>query len=546
MAANERELKLKLTIDVPDSSKPSRAFQDIAKEASKAGAAVQDANRQMQRFGNAPGMGSPGGSAIQNASPWMAPPRYYQQPTAGWSLPPQAGGGGSFNGQAPVGGSIAGFGGVKGIGGAIGAAGALAAAGAVAQTFANIVEAGAKMEDSALTTSQRFSEVAKIIPVFGGALSSLTSSLTSAASRIYDWKTSASLDAQQRRQPGTLAAIQLNSTADERIRGMRRDAREYDFGIGARERFPSLAVSEQGGAAIAGFGAFATAETRDPRLTGAMEAVRDAQRAADEANRSRAGAFRDEARYRQSAIFWGKQVGYENRKVNEAGREAGIADYGGVDSPQAMLKVPAYQKALLDQELAITKQKIAQQQLLESAERLGQKTLAHQQKLYEVSKAETAVMKVRADLLNDELTRSRAGAQQFGAMDSVAQRGLVDAVDRFKKGGRDFVSAQELAGLQQFAPDVIGKELEKSAGASPLLAYIQKQLGIRDAATISGELVKLKADITAKVELDEVKFKKVMKEGVEESAGKIETIIKAIVATEITAFENRTRQGRAN
>jgi hypothetical protein len=63
MAGNERELKLKLTIDVPDHTKPSRAFQSLANDANRASEAVKDFNRQQQRMAP-PGMGGAGGGGF--------------------------------------------------------------------------------------------------------------------------------------------------------------------------------------------------------------------------------------------------------------------------------------------------------------------------------------------------------------------------------------------------------------------------------------------------------------------------------------------------
>ena len=85
MGPNERELRLRLLVEVPDPSKPGRAFQDIAQQAQRASLATQDLNRHMQRM-QAPGMGpasaafgfGPGVAAAQ-ANPWVA----YRQ--AAWS-----------------------------------------------------------------------------------------------------------------------------------------------------------------------------------------------------------------------------------------------------------------------------------------------------------------------------------------------------------------------------------------------------------------------------------------------------------------------------
>jgi hypothetical protein len=139
-----------------------------------------------------------------------------------------------------------------------------------------------------------------------------------------------------------------------------------------------------------------------------------------------------------------------------------------------------------------------------------QNQLSFVQKEHEYRKLMTGEMKTQLAILQEEASRSKQMAQQFGAMDSVGQRGLADAVDRFKKGGRDAVTGQELASLQQFAPDIIGKELEKSVGANPLLAYIQKQLGVRDGETINKEIGKLEATINMHVKFDETETLKSM------------------------------------
>lgn len=73
------------------------------------------------------------------------------------------------------------------------------------------------------------------------------------------------------------------------------------------------------------------------------------------------------------------------------------------------------------------------------------------------------------------------------------------------------MSPQELASIQQFAPDVIGKDLGKAAESNPLFAHLQKQLGVRDAETINKEIGKLEATINMHVKFDETETAKSLK-----------------------------------
>jgi hypothetical protein len=84
--ADTRELRLKLTIDAPDPSKPSKAYQDIAAQASKLSLAAQDANRQMQKL-QGPAALSNGTGAGAGSMNWTRPGFTGRPESISWTRP---------------------------------------------------------------------------------------------------------------------------------------------------------------------------------------------------------------------------------------------------------------------------------------------------------------------------------------------------------------------------------------------------------------------------------------------------------------------------
>jgi len=156
------------------------------------------------------------------------------------------------------------------------------------------------------------------------------------------------------------------------------------------------------------------------------------------------------------------------------------------------------QNALADLEQKVTTNKERQLDLLK--------------KQHDVAKAQTDVMRAQLSILSDELAKTKTGARQFGAMDDFNKEGITAAYQRFKEGGRQAVSAGELALLQGNAltADEVNKKLEKDTANDPKFKEFLKQVGGRDIETIEAERKKLKAEIDLKVQLDEEKFAKLM------------------------------------
>jgi hypothetical protein len=473
---------------------------------------------------------------------------------------------------------------VSAVKGGIGSvAGAVGVIGGVAGAFGGLTEAAARLHDPLTTTNQKFVEAARAIPLVGDALGSLVQSVLNAVERLRDWEGSLRYDRKLAAQPRELARLQLQAGAEDKSRGLQRSARDAGLEAKAIERYPSLGHQEQALGGAIGFGAFGVMAARDPRLQEAMDAEQMARRAASAADDLERHSHVDFAKQEQATNRAQKELDRQNQRVWETGRAAGVGDrpspggVGGVKKlfrdqewnplkrdfwippslqdkkgpdgapNQGLGKQTPYKEALLDQERALAAQLKEQQRLLEAAERLGQKALASEQKKYDLMKAGTAVMKVRADLLQEEYDRSRQGSREFGAMDSTDQRGFYNAYQRFKQGGRDSVTNEEFQMISSsgLTGKDVGERSEQSVKDNPILKELQRQLGIRDTGTIEKELVKLKAEISAKVQLDEVQFARIMKEQMEGLSGNLEGLIKRIVSVEIQQIENKMKQGKA-
>lgn len=173
-------------------------------------------------------------------------------------------------------------------------------------------------------------------------------------------------------------------------------------------------------------------------------------------------------------------------------------------------------------------------------------------KQHEVAKAQTEVMRAQLSILSDELAKTKTGARQFGAMDDFNKEGITAAYRRFKEGGREAVSAGELALLQGNAltADEVNKKLEKDTANDPKFKEFLKEVGGRDVATIEAERKKLKAEIDLKVQLDEEKFAKLMEAKLKEL--NLKDILGDIIKTqfelkmrEVTAGADRARIERS-
>ena len=182
-------------------------------------------------------------------------------------------------------------------------------------------------------------------------------------------------------------------------------------------------------------------------------------------------------------------------------------------------------------------------------ERSGQASLEAAKKRNELSKAETALMKTRIDLMQEELQKSRGATREFNGMDSVAQRDFASTFERFKTGGRDALTNEEFSQLQSsnITGDFVNKRLEKEGGDKPnaILSGLMKDVGLKDAQTLEAQIGKAKAELAVKVQVDEENFRKVMKEEMEKLNSDLTGMIKKIVSTELKLEDTKFAAGRA-
>lgn len=658
-----RELKLKLTVEAPDPSKPSKAFQDIAAQAQKASLAVQDANKQMQRLqapggmglANSGGIAGGGGSGVGIAGSsisWTRPgftgapssiswtrPGFTGSPSpAGPILPtvtplavPQIlqGPGSAIQGARPggpatssvsafdrpqavvivgpkplpvavVGGSVGG-GGVAGATGGIGgpkpassagglmtglagAAGTVAAIATTAAAFGNLTEAVAQASQPTTTAADRFTmlsqAMAKSVPIIGDSLGSILGSLQNAAGRLTDWKGSLARDKYRGEFPLRMAEDAIKSRGLDQVEAANRMPRAARAAVASQEQFPTLAYQAATKTGLSGALGRASWESKDEREKAAMEGVQAAKRSLAEADAAATAAKRDERVQKSRAADADEMVDIATLGRKSADRRAGVGGAGAAAKKPSSLEqwagtlVPGLgvgmglagrgplaeigkqqvakderAQQLLVEQRAITQALKEQERLMAAQERSGQASLEAAKKRNELSKAETALMKTRIDLMQEELQKSRGATREFNGMDSVAQRDFASTFERFKTGGRDALTNEEFSQLQSsnITGDFVNKRLEKEGGDKPnaILSGLMKDVGLKDAQTLEAQIGKAKAELAVKVQVDEENFRKVMKEEMEKLNSDLTGMIKKIVSTELKLEDTKFAAGRA-
>lgn len=494
---NERELKLKLTVDAPDPSKPSRAFQDIANQAQRTSLAVQDVNRQMQRMGAGPGgMSYAGGMPhpAMTGGVWTGyhPPQPYVY-GGGYGAVPV---GQQQNLITPAAGAAAKGGGGGFVGSMIKGS---ATAGLVADTAASMATAFQQLDHQFLTVRERMLGVYRSIPLVGDSIAGMVDNVITAVERLRNPAAARRYDELQYRAPFQTHFVGAEANRYTSAMGLIREQRGAEYGLQALRDFPiEQFFTRPGESSLENRNRQALLESRNATAIGGR-AMRQAELEAEFTRqeyrqRREAYSFADERR-RQAKIAF-DQADAASKNPNSPG--------GGLGSLDLNSKRLEYQIALKEAAAELAK--------LENATTANkEKQLAFIQKEAEYRKLMTGEMKTQLSILQEEAARGRQMAQTFGALDSVGQRGILDAAERYKRGGKDFVTAQELASLRQFAPETIGRDLEKEAAANPLFAQLQKTLGIRDLETVNREIGKLEAQIALHVKFDEEETAKSLK-----------------------------------
>lgn len=470
---------------------------------------------------------------------------------------------------AAGGGAAAGAGG-GGVTGAAGAAlgglgalgGWLAAGAAVAATMSNLTAAVQGLNNPMLTAREQALGFARALPIVGGALADLIDNAMDAIDRIRDPETAARVDRARIEMPILTAQEQARFGARQKGQALFREVRGADNRFGAIRDTPTLDYADRvamnrpgllgaaSSVALSGFGA-----VQDPRLRAAEDALQAARRGLDEAGRDAAGSASDVGFARRGAgplaEAWRAakaRTEAERRIANgeddangdgprmAAARAATVRAHAGIkgdlgdnfasrtlaggagvgaylfpggggtkfsqlDAMNAeQMALQKHQNALLDLENKITANKEKQLTLL--------------QKQAEVARAETTVMKTKLGLLDEEYAKVKGGGAAFVGLDKVEQRDFLDAAQRFKEGGRDNVTGDELGRLQgnPLTAGLVRDRLEKDAKNNGGLDELLKLTGARDEETVARERAKLKAELDLKVQIDEEQFAKLTAE----------------------------------
>lgn len=472
--------------------------------------------------------------------------------------------------------------------GLAGAAGTVAAIATTAAAFGNLTEAVAQASQPTTTAADRFTllsqALAKSVPIIGDSLAGIVASVQNAAGRLTDWSGSLQRDKYRAEFPLNMAKDAIESRGRDRIDTVNRSTRATDAALAARQAFPTLASQAEKQGQSGGFGGLLMKgawENKDDRLKGAMEAVQDSRRSLAEADAAAGASKLDLARQRQRSLNASDAADAATRSREEADRRAGVggglgggskagggkssgfANWAGTLVPglglamapfgqgpaaevgrQQVAKDERGQK-LLEEQKAITAALREQEKLLAAQERSGQAIAEATKKRLELSKAETALMKTRVDLMQEELSKSRNAQRSFGALSSVEQEGVLADLKTFKENGREALTEGSFSRLQSLAPDFVGQQIEEKTKDNPLTKEFMTQLGLKDTQTLEKEITNAKAELAVKVQIDAEEFQKTMKAEMDKLNGNLTGLIKQIITTEIRLERNRNEIGNA-
>lgn len=151
----------------------------------------------------------------------------------------------------------------------------------------------------------------------------------------------------------------------------------------------------------------------------------------------------------------------------------------------------------------------------EKAADLAKKQLELSRAEQELQKAKVAILGQQEQKLREQSSMAKQAAEQFGQYDSLKQQSVLDALKRFKTGGKDALSADQMDLLRgtdltkDFVKDAAGKEVKDSKAYRDLLA----QTGQKDAAQLEAEAnkiaqekVKIQSKVDVEFQLDEEKL----------------------------------------
>ena len=123
-------------------------------------------------------------------------------------------------------------------------------------------------------------------------------------------------------------------------------------------------------------------------------------------------------------------------------------------------------------------------------------------------------MRAQLSILDDQIAKQKGGQRQFGALSGVEQQSLVDVARRFKQGGRQSITQEELNMLRGngLTADWAGKKIDADLTNNISLKQLNEITGQRDLGELEKAREKLKTEVDMKVQLDEEQVAKLMTE----------------------------------
>ena len=440
-------------------------------------------------------------------------------------------------------------------------AGYIAAIGAVISITANMTKAFQGLDNPMTTAAEKAVGFAEAIPLVGSALGRLITDSLEAVERLSDPELAKRVDRARIEQPILLAQSQARFAYEQKSAELHGEVASAGFRAAATAQFPTLASTNARG--ILSPDPFTAATFRavdavvDPRMKAAMEAVQTAKREAasaemqakadKEAVESERPAYNRAVIDRRTAAERSRAElaeamepgsGARSRAYNEGreivqrrngdgfasavgGRFVGAAAYllpetvggRGPDGSASGGRL-AMQDAAMKEAAAKLRFEQEDARIQASIAKSKESQLAATVKLHEITRAINAQEKTRLTIMEEQEAKMRGAQRQFGALDEVAQRGVLESFERFKKGGKEAITQEELQRLSglTLTEKSVGESLEKEVKDNPAFKKLFELTGQRDADTIKADIVKAKAELDIKIQIDEEQFGKLMEE----------------------------------
>lgn len=443
-------------------------------------------------------------------------------------------------GTVPAGGMLGGLGELGTIAARIAAP--IAAVAAAAGTVANLTKAIQELDHPALSARDKVTGLARAIPLLGDAIGGLMDNMLGAVDRIRDPELAKRLDRMKADQGLGLASRQLRSGEEMRVADIRREvsdaevrARGYQY-VGGQVRF------EQG---LGALGGVPMVEGTDPRMRDATNQMRRAQREVEVTLVQKAESDNRLKRLQEQASASRIAAEEAGMRARDAEARAGFGN-GRLDF-NAATRQNAPREALLIEQQKIQQALGDQQRVEKEMMHNKQLMLGLEQKRYELMTKETEIMKTRLSLVEQEENRVRAGTQQFGEMDVVTQQALLDALERFKKGGREAVTEGEYQAIRnnELSRGLVQQRIEQDQSNNPAYQRFLAMTGNRDLKVIEQERMKLEQEIKIKVELNEDQYQKMLAAGLKKFGGEMEGFVRRVTDIEFAKLRNDMMTGRS-